>query len=196
MDQKQYPKLLAGFRTTQCSWCAKFYAGRSECPVKRMQSHCASFTRLSGDDRDTFRMDNRWWPKITERMTWIQDNGMMAKCRECAALNPNPQKNTCWHCGGDTLRCPEPGCAVKPILEYDVLTEWWTCPGKDCGKAFQFLITTSRNAPSISAVTCPGCGERLNYYVDRTAWECRNCGRTYLSFAELDRDRQKKRLEP
>lgn len=195
MDQKEFSKLLAEFRTTECSWCAKFYAGRFDCPVKRMQSHCSSFTRLSGDNRDTFLMDNKWWQKITERMTWIQANCMMAKCRECGALNPNPQQSTCWQCGGDTLRCPEPGCAVKPVLEYDMQTEWWTCPSKDCGKAFQFLIATPRIAPSISAIPCPGCGERLNYYVDRTAWDCRGCGRTYLSFAELDRDRKKKNGE-
>lgn len=56
----------------------------------------------------------------------VQSQGVMAKCRLCGALNPNPQKTECWQCHRNGLACPT--CREAPILRYDIERDSWKCP--------------------------------------------------------------------
>jgi hypothetical protein len=122
-------KYLTLFQTSQCSWCRKFYTNEPFlCPFKTLQSNCASFEKL-------FEIPG-WWsrekegekylPRIIGMMQHVEAKEIMAKCRdkECGALNPNPQKPTCWKCEKDTLHCP---VHESLILRYNIEENYWKC---------------------------------------------------------------------
>lgn len=126
------------FQSTQCSWCSKFYTNEPFlCPPRRLQSNCFFVQRLDASKRRRLLGEERWWWRMSDMLQTAEDKGIIAKCRYCMALNPNPQKISCWHCGKDALRCPE--CNAKPYLRFSTETNKWKCPNASCSKSFAFV---------------------------------------------------------
>jgi hypothetical protein len=124
--QRKYMRL---FQTTQCSWCKKFYTQPFLCPFKFLESDCVPFEKLTEKDRTAFLKDKVWWWRIQDMLMRVEDHSLLARCRkkDCLSLNPNPQKRTCWNCGGATLECPNPKCRGGILLLYYIDTNHWKC---------------------------------------------------------------------
>jgi ribosomal protein L37AE/L43A len=168
------------FQTTQCSWCRKFYTQPFLCPYNKLQSSCISFDRLGNEERGQLLGDEKWWWRMADMIQQVQERGIMAKCRECGALNPNPKKPVCWHCGKDTLCCPH--CQKRGqqfILRYNIEGEFWKCPNAGCSKKFALRPKKRIVEPTLSQEVCPNCGKNLYYDAELLLWRCRNCKHIY-----------------
>lgn len=172
-------KAVTMFQTTHCSWCRKFYTQPFLCPHRRLQSSCVSFDRLAEEERRSLLGDEKWWWRMADMLQWVQERGIMAKCRErgCFALNPNPQKSTCWQCGKDSLRCP--GCKEAPILRYDIEKDFWKCPNAAHSKKYRYVQKKRVTKPTLSQEICPNCGENLYCDAELLLWGCKNCKHIY-----------------
>jgi predicted RNA-binding Zn-ribbon protein involved in translation (DUF1610 family) len=136
--QKKYMRL---FQTTQCSWCKKFYTQPFLCPNELLESNCLSFDRLNEGEREVFLKDEMWWWRMQDMIMRAGERGMLGRCRKCFALNPNPQKRTCWNCGEDTLECParlKDGTICKTLLRYDIEKNDWKCISAGCSKTYEY----------------------------------------------------------
>ncbi|MBA7574108.1 Chaperone protein DnaJ [subsurface metagenome] len=169
------------FQTTQCSWCKKFYTTEPFlCPFSRLRSNCINFDRLGNEERQQLLGDEKWWWRMADMIQQVQDRGIMAKCRECGALNPNPKKPVCWHCGKDTLCCPY--CQKRGqnlILRYNIEGEFWKCSNAGCSKKFTIRPKKKVVEPTLSKEFCPNCGRYLYYDTTLLLWRCRNCKHIY-----------------
>jgi len=123
----------------------------------------------------------------------VHQRGIMAKCRECGALNPNPQKVTCWQCNRNTLSCPR--CREAPILRYDIDRDFWECPNAGCGKKFAIKPKRPAVEPTLSQEICPNCGRNLYYDAELLLWRCRNCRRIY-THQDLESQRARQKAAP
>lgn len=188
-------KVLRVFQGTQCSWCRKFYTQPFLCPYERLQSNCVSFGRVGQDERAQLLGDEKWWWRMADMIQQVQDKGILGKCRtgECGALNPNPQKLTCWQCGRQTLCCPS--CREAPILRYDIGGEFWKCASAGCGK--KFVIKPKRRVvePVFSQEICPECGNNLLYDAKFELWRCQNCRHKY-TYQDLRKEHKVRKTKP
>lgn len=164
------------FRTTQCSWCKKFYTHPLLCPFMRLQSNCLGYDKLSDSDKDALLKDERWRWRIVDYVKQVQLNGILARCRngDCLAFNPNPQKTTCWKCGQDTLCCPK--CSGKLYLNYVYARGIWKCRNAACAKEF---VYSSKKRFYGTQEQCPNCGKFLVYDVESLLYRCQTCKRIY-----------------
>jgi len=188
--------VLRIFQTTQCSWCRKFYTQPFLCPARKLRSNCISFDRLDKEERGRLLEDEKWWWRMADMIQQVQDRGIMGKCRECGALNPNPQKSVCWHCGEDTLCCPH--CqkrGQKLILRYNIEGEFWKCSNAACSKKFTFRPKKQVVEPTISQEFCPNCGKNLYYDATLLLWRCKSCQRIY-TYHDLQSKRTHREAEP
>jgi ribosomal protein L37E len=186
------------FQTTQCSWCRKFYTQEPFlCPARRLQSSCFYFDRLANEERGQLLGDEKWWWRMADMIQQVQDRGIMARCRECGALNPNPQKAVCWHCGKDTLCCPE--CqqkrGMKLILRYNIERKRWKCPNTACGKEFALRPKKQVAEPVLSQEICPKCGKNLYYDATLLLWRCKYDGSIY-TYQDLKNQRPYREERP
>ncbi len=175
--------IMALFRTSQCSWCRKFYTNEPFlCPPQRLQSNCHFFDRLS-------EAEGWWWreykgdehlPRIVDMMQQVENKGIMARCRdsECGALNPNSQKTTCWKCGKHTLCCPQ---HPDLILKYNIGGDYWECLLASHKQKF-YRVTE----PTLTEIPCPKCsknlaaeGPNLYYDIHSLLLRCNNCHRFF-----------------
>lgn len=134
----QYRVRLAAFQSMQCSWCRRFFTQPFLCPYRlQLHSNCFFFEKLSEEERDKFLDDKNWWWRIVDSVRQTENNGVIKKCVQCGALNPNPDKLTCWRCGHSIYdRCPT--CKL-PTLYFDLDTNYWRCSNNYCsGKVFTF----------------------------------------------------------
>ena len=109
----------------------------------------------------------------------VGEKGIIAKCRYCFALNPNPQKVECWQCGRDGLRCPK--CDAKPYLRYSIETNRWKCPNAACSKSFAYVAKVKDTRYVLSDEVCPNCKKSLYWDTEMWVWRCLNnsCKRIY-----------------
>ena len=109
----------------------------------------------------------------------VEEKGIIAKCRYCFALNPNPQKVSCWQCGRDGLRCPK--CDAKPYLRYSIETNKWKCPNAACSKSFVYVAKVKDTRYVLSDEVCPNCKKNLYWDTEMWIWRCRDdsCKRIY-----------------
>lgn len=157
---ERHQKILTLFQMSQCSWRRKFYSNEpSLCPFGRLQSSCASFEELSKVEEWLWREKNldKIQPRVLDMMEQVVNKGTMARCRhaDCGALNPNPQKISCWKCGR-SLCCPQ----HPSILRYDLDEDSWKCADTKHGQTFgrssiqsqtslHQLMRTVQNVPHI-----------------------------------------------
>jgi len=173
------------FQTTQCSWCNKFYTSEPFlCPSGRLQSNCLSFQKLDPSERKRLLGEEKWWWRMSDMLQAVEDRGIMAKCRYCFALNPNPQKTDCWQCGKDGLRCP--GCEAKPFLRYSFETNRWKCPNAAHSKTYAYVPKVKDTRYVLSDEICPNCKKNLYWDTELWLYKCRGdgCKRTY-TFEDL-----------
>ncbi len=183
------------FESTQCSWCRKFYTQPFLCPYRRLCSNCLSFDRLAKQDRTNFLRDEKWWWRVLDMVWQARERGVMAKCRECGALNPNPRKTLCWRCQEDSLRCPAPGCGT--LLEYDTEIDVWKCRKASCSKKYVWMPKKRYDEPSTtkegakvsgryqtSQERCPRCVQKLIFDSELKLWKCSRCKRIW-TYADL-----------
>jgi len=91
----------------------------------------------------------------------VEQYGVQARCRECGALNPNPDKLMCWHCGKDGLCCPNPSHRRSAsILRYDILGDFWKCWNTACRTKYTW---------------CKECGHATLEQLPKGLWACTNC---------------------
>ena len=121
----------------------------------------------------------------------VEEKGILARCRACFALNPNPQKQLCWQCSKDTLRCPR--CRESPFLRYEIELGIWKCPNAACGKKFTYAPKRGAGEPSEIRQTCPKCGRNLSYDSKLSLWRCETCKRVYADFDLRTEQKQKKK---
>ena len=109
----------------------------------------------------------------------VGEKGIIAKCRYCFALNPNPQKVECWQCGRDGLRCPK--CDAKPYLRYSIETNKWKCPNAACSKSFTYMAEVKDTRYVLSDEVCSNCKKSLYWDTEMWVWRCLNnsCKRIY-----------------
>jgi len=206
----QYRVRLAAFQSMQCSWCGRFFTQPFLCPHRsQLHSSCFFFSKLSEGERDKFLDDDKWWWRIVDLVRQTENNGVIKKCVQCGALNPNPDKLTCWNCDHSIYdRCPS--CRL-PTLYFDLDTNYWKCSNNYCsGKKFTFEREKARykqtkepappkKPPEESSVKCPECRHRLGFYPEFRFWKCTNCGKIYtydqlqkISVGRGDRPKQSK----
>jgi transglutaminase-like putative cysteine protease len=164
-------KVIKIFQTTQCSWCKRFYTQPFLCPSSRLQSSCYSFSRMTYEERNRILADEKWWWRMDDLLHQVQSRGIMCKCRECGALNPNPQVNVCWQCKKDTLTCPDCGT----ILRYNIESEKWKCDLASCGKEFKIFPKKVDSGLEISQEHCPKCKNYLFFDRESLLWKCKVC---------------------
>lgn len=184
------------FQTTQCSWCRKFYTQPFLCPSGRLRSNCVSFDRLGREERGQLLGDKKWWWRMADMIQQVQERGIMGKCRECGALNPNPQKKVCWHCGKDTLCCPD--CQQRGmtlILRYNIERERWKCPNTAHGKEFALRSKKQTVEPTLSQEICPKCGNNLYYDAELLLWRCEH-DRSIYTYQDLESQRVHQKAGP
>jgi len=186
------PGIIALFMTTQCSWCVKYYEKRNQCPYPTLHSNCKAFVRLDENARSSSLSQKKWWHIINNQLH--SGRGAMARCRLCGALNPTPEKLTCWSCNGYGLTCPN--CNSEPILEYNIDEEIWVCPNKLCGKKFAFSSKKQSEqaqeeqkreeyaSPPVQddvSLFCPRCHVMLYYDTKSELYRCmnKNCQAIY-----------------
>jgi ribosomal protein L40E len=124
------PVTVEMFATTQCSWCRNFYTRPFLCPSRRLQSNCLSFDKLTEEQRKGLLGDPKWWWQMSEMLQQVPRKGLMARCRKCNALNPNPQIAVCWN-DQSSLACPFHE-NEQQILRYDMENGTWRCPVAGC----------------------------------------------------------------
>ena len=188
-------KAVRIFQTTQCSWCSNFYTQPFLCPYGRLQSNCFSFKRLGEEERRSLLGDEKWWWRMADMLQRVQEKGIIAKCRErgCFALNPNPQKSTCWQCGKESLCCP--GCKEEPFLRYDIEKDFWKCPNTAHGKKYRYVQKERVTKPILSQEICPNCSKNLYYDAELLLWRCKNCKRIY-TYQDLRSKHTQRKVEP
>jgi predicted RNA-binding Zn-ribbon protein involved in translation (DUF1610 family) len=72
----------------------------------------------------------------------VQSTGVIARCKKCGALNPNPEGHICWHqCGENSLTCPR--CPGEIILRYNISGDFWKCPKAGHSGQYTFFIKPS-----------------------------------------------------
>jgi len=168
----------------QCSWCRRFFTQPFLCPYRlQLHSSCFFFDRLSEEERDRFLNDERWWWRIVDLVRQTENNGVIKKCVHCGALNPNPEKVTCWNCGHNIYdRCPNCGL---PTLYFDLDINLWRCANAKCfGKKFDFERDSARykrykqaeeyTPQDVVSNKCPECGHRLRFDTAMQFWRCTN----------------------
>lgn len=170
-------ELLKIFQTTQCSWCSRFFTQPFLCPYHKLQSSCVSFNRISDEERKQYLGDERWWWRIVDMIEQVQDKGILGKCRNCGAMNPNPQKTLCWRCGENSLCCPK--CPGNLILRYHIEGDYWKCPNTAHGAKFRIMSKKRRPEPVLSEEACPICEQPLFYDALSNLWRCKNCKHVY-----------------
>jgi ribosomal protein L37AE/L43A len=166
------------FQTIQCSWCSNFYTNEPFlCPSRRLQSSCLYIKKLTANERKKLLGEDKWWWRMVDMVQQVQDKGILGRCRDCGALNPNPQKYVCWQCGESALCCPS--CQESPVLRYDIQKDLWKCPSAGCGKTFAIKPRRHAGKQSISKNTCPNCRRNLYYDTELLLWKCNHCKRKY-----------------
>jgi hypothetical protein len=178
------------FQTTQCSWCRRFYTNEPFlCVPGKLQSSCFHLDRLTEEERKNLLGEEKWWWRMADMLQAVEEKGIMAKCRLCFALNPNPQKLTCWSCNGDGLRCPS--CDAKPFLRYSTISSRWKCPNTYCNRSFIYTTKQSDTRYSVSTEICPKCGKNLYWDEGLLLWRCLNkeCKRIF-TYEELNKKPQ------
>jgi hypothetical protein len=136
-------EIIRIFQTTQCSWCRNFYTNEPfMCIPRRLQSSCRFIKRLTGEERRSLLSEEKWWWRMADMLREVEEKGVMAKCRFCFALNPNPQKTTCWQCNQEGLQCPS--CIAVPVLRYSINLDEWKCPNAACGKRYKYVPRESQ----------------------------------------------------
>ncbi len=191
---------LTAFQSMQCSWCRRFFTQPFLCPPRRLHSSCFFCEKLSEEERDKFLDDEKWWWRIVDLVRWTENNGVIKKCVQCGALNPNPEKLTCWQCGHNIYdRCPNCGL---PTLYFDLNTNFWRCSNAKCfGKKFTFEKERARYSKEygpgqeytpqdVVSNKCPQCGHNLRFDSTMLLWRCTNpkCKRLY-TYDELRKAR-------
>lgn len=188
---ERHRMILALFQTSQCSWCRKFYTNEPFlCPFGQLQSNCASFDKLS-------EIEGWWWreykgekhlPRIADMIRQVEDKGIMAKCRDskCGALNPNPQKSTCWVCGKQTLCCPQ---HPSLILRYNIKEDFWKCSLASHNQKFYKVIEAtltdkpcpkcSPYSPYLNLAQNPPEKQKLYYDAELSLFKCKKCNRLF-----------------
>lgn len=197
---------LTAFQSMQCSWCRRFFTQPFLCPPRRLHSSCFFCEKLSEEERDKFLDDEKWWWRIVDLVRWTENNGVIKKCVQCGALNPNPEKLTCWQCGHNIYdRCPNCGL---PTLYFDLNTNFWRCSNAKCfGKKFTFEKERARYSKEyglgqeytpqdVVNNKCPQCGHNLRFDSTMLLWRCTNrkCKRLY-TYDELRKARAGKPRE-
>jgi ribosomal protein L37AE/L43A len=185
----QYRVRLTAFQSMQCSWCRRFFTQPFLCPHRsQLHSNCFFFVELSGEERDKLLDDEKWWWQIVDLVRQTENNGVIKKCVQCGALNPNPDKLTCWKCSHSIYdRCPS--CKL-PTLYFDLDANYWRCSNNYCsGRKFTFDTQKAKHkqynpaeqaGPETTAgPPCPNCGHRLGFYPEFRCSRCTNCGRIY-----------------
>ncbi len=175
----RYRVRLTAFQSTQCSWCRRFFTEPFLCPDRKLHSSCFFFKKLPEEERDKFLNDEKWWWRIVDLVRWTENNGVIKKCVQCGALNPNPEKLICWNCVHNIYdRCPNCGL---PTLYFDLDINLWRCSNAKCfGKRFTFEKQTERYSERYerSPVRCPK-GHELIFDSLLRLWKCAVCKRTY-----------------
>ena len=174
----RYRVRLAAFQAMQCSWCKRFFTQPFLCPHRlQLHSSCFFFDGLPTEERDKLLDDETWWWRIVDLVRRTENDGVIKKCAECGALNPNPDKLICWKCGRAIYdRCPSCGLTT---LYFDLDTSHWRCANNYCsGKKFAFYRGRARVRMNLqprvpTKKKCPNCGHDL--YLDRATslWKCR-----------------------
>lgn len=174
---------LTAFQSMQCSWCRRFFTQPFRCPDRKLHSSCLHFDRLSEEERDRFVNDEKWWWRMVDLIRWTENNGVLKKCVQCGAFNPNPRKSTCWNCGHSIYdRCPNCGL---PTLHFDLDSNLWRCANARCGrKKFVFEKRGARykqygqpdeyTPQGVSTSECPSCGQHLRFDSAMVFWRCTN----------------------
>lgn len=187
----RYRVRLTAFQSMQCSWCRRFFTQPFLCPDRKLHSSCFFFDRLSDEERDNFLDDEKWWWRIVDLVRWTENNGVIKKCVQCGALNPNPEKLTCWRCGHNIYdRCSNCGL---PTLYFDLDINLWRCSNAKCyGKEFIFAkgVRIPPEPPSPTRKKCPNCGYDLYFDPVRNLWKCAH-GHAFTP-SQLDRIEQEK----
>jgi hypothetical protein len=134
---------------------------------------------LSDDERRNLLEDEKWWWRMADMLESVEKKGIMAKCRLCLALNPNPQKLTCWQCKGDGITCPS--CNTKIFLKYSIAENKWHCPNSNCNKSFTYSSKKADTRYTETNKICPACGKNLYWDEALLLWRCLNnkCKRIY-----------------
>ena len=189
----RYRVRLMAFQSMQCSWCRRFFTQPFLCPDRKLHSNCFFFDRLSEEERDRFINDEKWWWRVIDLVRWVENNGVIKKCTHCGALNPNPEKLTCWNCGHNIYdRCANCGL---PTLYFDLDSNLWRCSNAKCyGKRFDFEKERVRYTPQgVVSNKCPECGRNLRFDSAMLFWRCTNpkCCRIY-TYEELRKARREK----
>jgi len=202
---ERYRVRLAAFQSMQCSWCRRFFTQPFLCPNRKLHSSCFFFDKLSEEERDTFLNDEKWWGIIVDLVRQAENNGVIKKCVNCGALNPNPEKFVCWNCKHNIYdRCPNPSCGL-PTLYFDLEDNCWKCSNAICyGKRFTFdkLVPKTEEPIYVLRGRCPKCRSDLHFDFATRLWECNNqeCGRAYtydeLRKVEEGTSRQKPSARP
>lgn len=178
--------ILTLFHTSQCSLCKRFYSNEPFlCPPNQLQSSCASFDRfievIGWWSRET--EGEKYITRIVDMMHHVIAKGIMAKCRnlKCGALNPNPQKPTCWKCG-KSLCCPQ---HPDLILIYHIEENYWKCPLASHAQKFYEVIESTP-----TTTTCPKCSidplsqtkPALYYDAKLCLLTCERCNRFFTYY--------------
>jgi hypothetical protein len=183
------------FQTTQCSWCKRFYSQPFLCPYDHLQSNCRSFSEISTQEREAAFSEGIWWWRMRDMIYSVQERGILAKCRECGALNPNPNMHElfCWKCHKNSLCCP--GCAKSPILRYDIEKDIWKCPNASHGKIYKIQPKTQSKTRTVplnhTQWKCPNCNCDIYFQIESEDFLCISCKHRY-TYAELNGTSQKR----
>lgn len=172
--------ILRLFNTCQCSWCKNFYTQPFLCPHGKLHSHCFFFDRLSQESRQAQVENDKWWWRMYDMTLNVEKYGNLARCRLCGALNPNPEKHSCWQCGEHSLSCPS--CEASPLLKYNIADDFWKCSNAGCGKKFAIKppIQSKGPIPVNIEIICPRCKKiSLAYQKETNLWKCRHCASVF-----------------
>lgn len=180
-NQQKYIEL---FQTSQCSWCRKFYTNEPFlCPYKTLQSSCPTFERLI-EIPGWYSRENeieKYKQRIIDMMQHVEEKEIMARCRvkNCGALNPNPQKPTCWKWEKHYLTCPE---HPDLILRYNIKEDFWKCPLVSHPKKYHEIH--EKIEPTPTDIPCPKCSKKqgkicLYYDTESLLLKCNECGRVF-----------------
>jgi ssDNA-binding Zn-finger/Zn-ribbon topoisomerase 1 len=180
----RYRVRLTAFQSMQCSWCRRFFTQPFLCPYRlQLHSSCFFFDGLSAEERGKLLDDDKWWWRIVDLVRQTENNGIIKKCVQCGALNPNPKKLICWNCGHSIYdRCPNCGL---PTLHFDLDSNLWRCANARChGKQFAFEKKLAgykqygqpeEYAPQgVANTKCPKCGHNLRFDSAMLFWRCTN----------------------
>lgn len=160
----------------------RFYTQSFLCPHKTLRSSCHSIKQLYEIPEGYSRENEikKYEQRIIEMVQHVEAKEIMAKCRnpECGALNPNPQKPTCWKCG-KFLTCPE---HPDLILRYNIDENYWKCPLASHPQKYHEIHKKIEPAPTDTP--CPGCSKKreeiyLYYDAESCLLKCNACSRFF-----------------